>query len=414
MFKEINNQIILLEKFSDRVFSTKHPAIKKRMNYLSNVNYKVYAHKDASFNKSKSIFTIITIAYDTNLDYIKESVNSFCKQTYDNTEIIIVNNGASGVVGDFLWESFINNKNAKLIVSPNNLFDFEASDFEDPYTNWCNAALFCSTGDYIFGISYDDSISADYVERMVNLFEENPNCTSVAPLVVSVNEFSEITAGRSAILKRNNNRERYTNGITLAQSFMRGGGMIGFPGGLLAHKSDIVLQFGGYDKLSDLSQLFRFAITGDSGYDPEAILYWRYHSNQTNKIMTKMGLIFYKDNSDYSELYGLYKFHVKFAGTDFANEFAKYLNERVIKMPINCYCNSFVTYGLISGLAALKRIFAECPPTIIVKALLISPLLSVKRLQYLFIYLPRDFLIEHLPESIKYFYRKVKSGLNYR
>jgi hypothetical protein len=50
---------------------------------------------------------------------------------------------------------------------------------------------------------------------------------------------------------------------------------------------------GEFDAINDLSQVFRFAIRGDSGFDPEEVLYWRHHPMQAIKVQKGMVLNYY-------------------------------------------------------------------------------------------------------------------------
>ena len=97
---------------------------------------------------------------------------------------------------------------------------------------------------------------------MVQLFVQNEKCCTAAPLVVSINSSSEMNAYATKFFKENNRRSRYTDGVLLAQSYMKGENKIIFPGGLLAVRSNLVLGCGGFDSNNDLSQLFKFAICG--------------------------------------------------------------------------------------------------------------------------------------------------------
>ena len=51
-----------------------------------------------------------------------------------------------------------------------------------------NAALKEATGDYVWIQEDDDFLADDYAEKMVALFEENPECTTAAGLPVSVEQ----------------------------------------------------------------------------------------------------------------------------------------------------------------------------------------------------------------------------------
>jgi len=398
-----SDKIIFCNKFTKRATNCKHPIIKKRIAYLSKIDYNVKAHKITTYEPHKPIFTIILTVHDANLEYIKDSLKSVFGQTYHNTEVVLINNGApnEGAACNLIETYFANNSNAKLITVAKNMYNPELGELLDPLPNLWNAGLFCSTGDYVYFLSYDDKLNLDYVKQMIRLFEDNPKCTSAAPLVVSINAKNDINKKITKMLKLKNNRKRYTKGVNLAKSYMRGENLICFPGGLLAQKSEIVLKYGGFDSVNDYSQIFKFAIHGDSGFDLKATLYWRHHEKQTNKKQKSLGLVYYKLFSNFSSLYNIYQMHLNVAGKDFADEFATYINQLAANQAITSFRDSYIHCGIQSTFSALRNIVTECPMAIIV------------RIPY---YLIRDFpqkvvyilYKNYLPHSLKNFVRKIR------
>ena len=128
------------------------------------------------------------MVYNANKVYIEESINSALSQTYVNTEIIIIDNGTTGDLSNRLESIFLSNSCIKLIKIKESLYNPLLNDFLDPIPNFWNAGLFCSVGEYVYFLSYDDRLSDDYVYKMMNLFNSNNTCLSAAPLVVSINE----------------------------------------------------------------------------------------------------------------------------------------------------------------------------------------------------------------------------------
>jgi len=352
--------ITMGEKIRQRVYQSTHPVTQKLIKIISAIDYELFVHTDENFAATKPIFTIILTIYDTNIQYIEESLKSVFGQVYENTEVILINNGASGKVGDLIWNYFLNHKNAKLIRTKKNLYHPAAKLLSDPIPQLWNAGLFCSVGDYVYFLSYDDALSPNYTIDMVQLFQENIKCQTAAPLVVSMNESSKVNIDISKTFRENNIRERYTNGISLAESYMRGENKISFPGGLLAVRSNLVLDCGGFDNNNDASQLFKFAICGDSGFSRDAILYWRHHSNQANKIQRKMGLVYYRSLNEFNKVYDIKKFHRHVAGNAFAEEYARYIDKLIVEQTITAFQHAY-TMSFYSGLKALGRIFLECP-----------------------------------------------------
>lgn len=347
------------EKITERARQTTHPITQKIIETVSTMDYDLWVHQDKKF-LPLPIFTLILTIYDANIQYIEESLRSAFSQTYENTEVILINNGAPGKVNGLIWYYFLNHKNAKLIETKKHLYNPAASLLKDPIPHLWNAGLFCSVGDFVYFLSYDDFISLDYAEKMVQLFLQNEKCRTAAPAVALVNELSTINVEETEHMKSCSQREKYTDGIALAKNYMGGGNNIGFPGGLLAVKTTVALENGGFDKNNDLSQLFKFAVCGDSGFDPSATLYWRHHPNQAHKMQRKLGLIYYRNIKEFNRIYNMKKFHQAVCGIDFANQYEhymdKFLEEHVIQEFYNIYTVSF-----LCGLKALCRIFMECP-----------------------------------------------------
>ena len=373
-----------VNKFSNRVLESTNECIRRRIEYLSKISYSVLAHKDHVARKDSSIFTLILLIYNTNETYVLESINSVFAQTYPDVEVILISNGTSGHIHDIIREAFSRNKNSKLIEVSEHLYDPSAEDFLDPIPNLWNAGLFCSEGDFVYFLSCDDKVSEDYVERMVQLFNDNPRCVSAAPMVLSINRHGDLNSERCHFYAEKNQRGRYTDGIVLAKSYMRRNDLICFPGGLLAQVSESVITHGGFDNMNDLSQIFKFAIHGESGFDPEAKLYWRHHEQQANKLQKKKGLIYYKNYMSYASRYDVYDTHISVGGKSFADEFKSFWQLSASSTVISSLTDSYTMYGYVSGMKALMRVLYECPPELIVHAmfrsLVLTTLLFIRQL----------------------------------
>ena len=358
----MNTSFVDINKFSKRTLACPNLVIQKRIKFLTNLDYSVKAFKEKGFDQSLPIFTIILTIHDTNVKFVEDSLFSVLNQTYQNTEIIIIDHGTSGLVRKVILNAFYSglNSKVKLLSVKNNCFDPSVDDFLNQIVSLWNAGLFCSEGDFIYFLACDDKLSLNYSERMIGLFRANSLCCSVAPLVVSIDENSDVNEAATEYLRVNNRRERYTSGLTLANSFIDGGRMIAFPGGLLAQETNLVYECGGFDNQSDLSQLFKFAVNGECGFDPDAILYWRHHNGQTNKLQTKQGLVYYKSLKEFYVNYEIYELHLKVAGIGFANKFQHYWSKLASTGAIDSFRSSYKFYGLASGYKALANISREC------------------------------------------------------
>ncbi len=358
----MNTRILEINKFSKRTACCTNSAIQKRIKFLASLDYSVKAFKETGFDQSSPIFTIILTIHDTNVKFVEESLYSVLNQTYSNTEIIIIDHGTSGLVKKAILDAFFSslNSKAKLLTVKDNVYDPTVDDFSNQIVNLWNAGLFCSEGDFIYFLACDDKLTLNYSERMIDLFRGNSMCCSASPLVVSIDDNSDVIEARTDYLRVNNRREKYTSGVTLANSYMDGGNMICFPGGVLAQETNLVYECGGFDNQSDLSQLFKFAVNGECGFDSDALLFWRHHNGQTNKLQAKQGLVYYKSHMDHYVNHGIYQLHKKVAGKEFADKFQRYWYKSSSVVAVDSFRNSYRFFGLRSGYIALANIFKEC------------------------------------------------------
>jgi hypothetical protein len=368
-------------KIKDRIFSSNSIPLNKRIEVVKKIDYKLYEHPNKTFHIDKPIFTIVLTINDREINYIVNAINSCLLQTYDNVEFIIVDNGTTKEIKQLIENTFIENNQIKLIQTSKNLYNPIDGDFADPIINLWNAALFCSIGDYIYQLSCDDKISLDYVNSMVNLYQNNPLCMTTSPLVVSINEKDEINQNISENLKNNNLRDVYTNGLDLAIGYMRKNGTILFPGGLLNFNTKLLIDLGGFDNMSDHSQIFKIAINGFSGFDSKVFLYWRHHSKQLNVYQKKLGILYYRNCNDFLTNYGIKDLHFKLGGETFYNEYIRWYNGMVKELTSSSVRDA-LDFGFISYLKAFRNLYKEKAPTIIYMKVLTKLPLDIYRIIY--------------------------------
>jgi hypothetical protein len=271
-----------------------HSLLQERIELVENLNYKLYVHDSLGDASLKNVFTVILTANGNNIDYYKESIESVLQQTNENYELILVDHGCEFDLRSLIYSYFLTNNKIKLIIFEKNLYDpKETVLVEECVSNVLNSALFCSDGEYVYFLSYDDFLSLNYVDCMRQLFLQNTKCMVASPAVASINESSQLNIAKTEWLRLNNLRERYMCGIELAISVTLNGNLFAAPGGLCCYRSDIVLSTGGLDSLNDFSQIFKFSVLGEIGTCNQAYLYWRHHDNQTNKKNKKLGAIYY-------------------------------------------------------------------------------------------------------------------------
>lgn len=354
-----NVGIIVLPKFSSRTLEQVHPIIQERMQFLNNTDYVVYGHENDKFDKHKEIFTLILTIHNANLTYIKQSIDSILSQTYLNTELVIVDNGTTLEVSEYIWNTFLENEKVKLLRFSSNQYNPKKGD-RNPLVYLWNAALFSSDGDFVYFMSYDDFLSSNYVECMVNLFVENSKCSSVSPKVISVNSHGQINQEFSETLTNLNLRPRYVSTIELARNLMNGKVNFAPPGGLLAHRSNLVLQSGGFDSMNDHTQLFRIAIGGELGSDFSACLFWRHHEEQDNRVQSRNAVVYKTEFGEMPQRYNLFEIHTMVAGLKFAQEYQSYFYKVMKEHIYGSIVNATKRYGLKIGFATLKNTLLQC------------------------------------------------------
>ena len=253
-------------------------------------NYRYLPPKNELYSPDLPIVTIIIDCY-YKLDLVKQSVQSILNQDYHNVELLLIDNGAEDLVSDYIRQVYEKYKNIALIKFKENQFSWE--DTQKVVVVCWNSGVLHSKGEIIAHLNYDDMLSKNCCSRMARLFVENNNCVTAGPLPLSIDFEGNINEEFSERLRINNSRKKYLSGKELAIDYITGSTKKFFsaPGGILFIKKNIILKTGGFDRLSDITQIIKFAIFGDCGFDPDAKLYWRHHDVQLNKLAKSKGVV---------------------------------------------------------------------------------------------------------------------------
>lgn len=94
--------------------------------------------------------------------YVEETIRSILKQTYDNIEVVIVDDGSTDLSGD-LCDKFASEDNRVIVFHRDNKGPIAARNF----------AIEMSSGKYILPVDSDDIISREYIEEAVSAIENN-------------------------------------------------------------------------------------------------------------------------------------------------------------------------------------------------------------------------------------------------
>jgi glycosyltransferase involved in cell wall biosynthesis len=255
-----------------------------------NSNHRYLHPIKENYDLNKAVFSIFIDCY-YGLDLVKQSIQSILDQDYQNIELILIDNGAKEDVSKYLYSIYTDYENTAIIKFEENQFSWE--NVEIPTVICWNSAVFHSNGDILAHLSYDDVLSYDYASRMMRLFTENKNCVTAAPLPVAIDVNGKIDKEFSEILRKRNDRSKYTDGKKLSIDLIEGNpnNLFLAPGEIMAIKKSLLIKYGGYDTYNDLTQVLKFSIHGDSGFDPKAKIFWRSHESQLNKQATKKGIV---------------------------------------------------------------------------------------------------------------------------
>ena len=311
-----------------------------------------------AYEQGKPILSVILDCY-YRLDLVRQSIQSVLDQDYPNVELILVDNGAQQEVRQHLSDVHQSSKNTALIRFAENQFSW--NDVEKAVAICWNAALIHAKGDFVSHLSYDDMLSPSYASRMVRLFVENPECITAAPMQYSINGAGEINT--DPYLRDRNTRGRYTDGCSLAFDLIEGN-----PRKLLAHSGEIfvikreaLLRYDGYDRISDVSQVLKYAILGVSGFDAEATLYWRHHEWQLNRQAKRKGAIWYSSiekawaDSDIVELW-----RQRF-DADKVRALLDYKSRMLAAVPLTVVSENTRNMNAYGVIVALLNMARECP-----------------------------------------------------
>lgn len=321
-------------------------------------SYEYFPPNRESYETARPILSVIVDCY-YKLDLVKQSIQSVINQDYSNVELILVDNGAELDVREYLSEVYFNIKNVSLIQFEENQFSWD--DIEKSVAVCWNAALIHSKGDFVCHLSYDDMISSNYATRMVRLFEENPKCATAAPLPYLINAEGEISPDRRFNVR--NSRGRFTDGCALAFDLIEGSPnkLFASPGEIFVIRRELLLKYGGYDRIIDLSQVLKYAILGSSGFDSEAALFWRHHDGQLNRQAKRNGLIWYASHEKGWVESGIVNLWRNLFDDDKVSKLMAFKKKSLAATPITVVAENMRRLSFIGVATALWNIKKECP-----------------------------------------------------
>lgn len=214
---------------------------------------------------------------------IKETMDSLLNQTYQNLEILILDDCSKDSTLSII-ENY-NDSRIKIIKNENNL---------GMVNNW-NKCFQYATGKYILFLFQDDIIENDAIEKKVKYLEENSDVVMVfsATSVIDSN-------GKVKITRKNFPKSFISDGNKLIKKLFRTKNYFGEPSNVVYRKEtcDKVGEFN--IKLSytpDWEYSLRFLKYGKIAYLDECLTYFRVSkTSMTNNLLKKSKRIFDDDN----------------------------------------------------------------------------------------------------------------------
>lgn len=114
------------------------------------------------------LVSVIVCAYNAE-QYIDESISSIINQTYENLEIIVINDGSTDLTLSHLEEISKLDKRIKIISNKYNL----------GFINSLNIGLGCFSGKYFARMDADDIAKPSWIEKIVTYLEKNDHITAM-------------------------------------------------------------------------------------------------------------------------------------------------------------------------------------------------------------------------------------------
>lgn len=229
--------------------------------------------------------------------WLKEAAHALLGQTYGNIELVLIDNGGTPETKAALRELKSADRRVKVVEFAEN--QYSPDDPLKMLDTCLNAGLRASAGELIWYQADDDFVAPDYAERMVRLFREAAACVAAAGLPVAVDEKGR----RLPAERRSNFRPRWTAGRDLALGCVRGDKrLFSAPGTIFTVRRAALKKAGGFHRELENLHLFCVAPLGPTGFDEEALFFWRRHDSQLNKSLNARGWLADKQTRDFVAL----------------------------------------------------------------------------------------------------------------
>lgn len=234
------------------------------------------------YGKKISNYPLISIIIDTynRPKELKITIEHILSQTYNNLEIIIIDNASNEETKKYL-KDLKKNKLFKFLIYQVNQFSFD--DPQKMIKICCNDALKIASGELVFYLSDDDWVEKKFLSKIIIHFINNKKCTSAIGRVKSYYNENKI---QNHELK---SQPIYMSGkdICLDRALLFNKFDQSNPGHSYVFKTDVLKYYGGFFAPLEVHQFFGVVAFGETAFDKDAIMYWRRHEGQLNKLLNK-------------------------------------------------------------------------------------------------------------------------------
>jgi glycosyltransferase involved in cell wall biosynthesis len=190
--------------------------------------------------------------------YISDSIRSVLHSTYENFELIVVDDGSSDNTVQIARSFETNDKRVKVYVNPKNLGD---------YANRNMAASYAK-GKYLKYLDSDDMIYRHGLEVFVTMMEEHPD------VALGIGSISTQKREPFPIVIKAETAHRHH---FFKDSYLNCG-----PSGVII-KNDVFKKLGGFSgkrMVGDVELWLKITSTFDVMILPPSLIYWRQHEDQ--------------------------------------------------------------------------------------------------------------------------------------
>jgi len=204
--------------------------------------------------------------------YIEACILSIVNQTYQNIELIVIDDGSSDHSREIL-ERLQKQYGFKLLFQEN-----------QGLSKTLNKAIRqFAHGKYITGSASDDFLMTDKIERQVNYMESDPACSLVFGKVHMIDENSQIIEGLTIIDPVQDPIKSVQFESLIEHNCI--------PAASIMYRKDVWEQCGGYDEnsiIEDWGLWLEFAYSGKIVYLDEYFSFYRWHGSNMTVHTLKM------------------------------------------------------------------------------------------------------------------------------